>query len=72
MTHAQEQAALNVMRGTFQHKDVRRALQRANVPIAQLESATNSLLQREREAGHIRYEELEGKPADENDRWVRV
>lgn len=72
MTPEQEAAGLSVMRGTFKHKDVRRALHRAGVPIDKLESATSSLLQRERKAGNILHQEIEGKPADENDRWVRV
>jgi hypothetical protein len=58
--------------GTFTHADIRRALQRANVPIDDLENATNSLLQREREAGRIRHETIPGKPAHLNDQWVRT
>lgn len=72
MTDAQEKAGLAAMRGSFKHKDVRQALMRANVPIAQLESATNSLLQREREAGRIRLEKIDGEPVTSDDIWVKV
>lgn len=72
MTPAQRRAGLAAMSGTFKHKDVRQALQRAGVEIEKLSSTTSALLQEEREAGRIRHETLEGKPVTENDQWVKV
>jgi hypothetical protein len=72
MTEAQEFAALAVMRGTFKHRDVRQALMRANVPLEDLDTATNSIIQRERQAGRIRLEKIDGEPVTTDDQWIKV